>query len=171
MSASETLKGLAVLLLQEFHGSVTTHLEVPALDVFDLLVDVDRLSEWNSAIHHVVEHPRVPLAEGVEWVVQIRAMGTRWPSRSRALTVDRAGLRFEHRSCSDDGNPSYAIWSWHLRPEAQGSSITVTWTARPGTFWRRFVRARWRRPFLAGEVKASLTALDACLRSTTTIPR
>jgi hypothetical protein len=152
------------MFVTEFHGTESVQLAASASDVFDLLVDVDRLSEWNAHIHHVIEPPDRPLAPGVEWVVQIRAMGTRWPSRARALTVDPAALSLEHRSCSDDGNPSYALWSWQVMPNAQGSSLTVTWAAYPKSFWRRLLLARVRRPILADEVKASLAGLDNYLR-------
>jgi uncharacterized protein YndB with AHSA1/START domain len=112
------------MYLTEFHGTQTTHLAAPAHDVFDLLVDVQRLPEWNAHVHHVIERPDRPLTTGVERVIQMRAMGTRWPSRSRALNVDRAALSFEHRSCSDDGNPSYALWSWQVKPIRAGSTLT-----------------------------------------------
>jgi hypothetical protein len=153
------------MFLTEFHGTETVQLAAAAPDVFDLLVDVDRLPEWNAHVHHVIERPERPLAEGVEWVIQMRAMGTRWPSRARALTVDRAGLRFEHRSCSDDGNPSYALWSWQVNPEPPGSTLTVIWTAHPRSFWRKLLIARARRPVLADEVRASLTGMDNYLRT------
>jgi uncharacterized protein YndB with AHSA1/START domain len=137
------------MFVTEFHGTETVHLDVPAAEVFDLLVDVDRLPDWNEHVHHVIEQPDGPLTEGVEWVIQLRAMGTRWPCRSRALTVDRSRLLFEHRSCSDDGNPSYVLWSWQLTPTPDGSMLTVTWTAHPATW----------RPVLADEVQASLAGL------------
>jgi hypothetical protein len=77
------------MLLTELDGTETAHLAASAADLFDLLVDVDRLPEWNAHVHHVVERPDGPLASGVEWVIQMRAMGTRCPSRSTALIVDR----------------------------------------------------------------------------------
>jgi hypothetical protein len=112
------------MFVTEFHGTETVQLTASAPDVFNLLVDVDRLPEWNAHVHNVIEQPERPLEEGVEWVIQVRAMGTSWPSRAHALTVDRAGLRFEHRSCSDDGNPSCAPWSWRVIPTPPGSTLT-----------------------------------------------
>lgn len=153
------------MFITEFHGCETVELTAAAPDVFDLLVDVDRMPEWNAHIDHVIERPDQPLREGVEWVIQMRAMGTRWPSRAHGLTVDRVGLRFEHRSCTDDGNPSYALWSWQVEPSGAGSRLTVTWTAHPRTFWRKLLLARLRRPVLADEVRASLAGLDAYLHS------
>jgi uncharacterized protein YndB with AHSA1/START domain len=159
------------MLLTEFHGTETVQLAAEAHDVFDLLIDVERLPEWNAHVHHVIKRPDRPLAPGVEWVIQMRAMGTKWPSRSRALTVDRAALSFEHRSCSDDGNPSYALWSWQVTPTADGSTLTVTWTAHPRSFWRQLLLARARRPILADEVKASLAGLDTYLRTAASAPK
>lgn len=154
------------MFLTEFHGTETVQLAAPATDVFDLLIDVERLPEWNAHVHHVIERPDRALAAGVEWVIQMRAMGTKWPSRATALTVDRSTLSFEHRSCTDDGNPSYALWSWRVTPTPSGSTLTVTWAVHLRSFWRKLLLARVRRPVLADEVKASLAALDAYLRAT-----
>src|SRR4051794_15815309 len=151
------------MLLTEFHGTETVDLTAPAADVFALLVDVDRMTEWNDHLHHVVEAPSGPLVEGAEWVLEMRAMGNRWPSRARALRVDPDGLAFEHRSVTDDGNPSYVLWSWQVIPRAEGSTLMVTWTVHPRTFWRRLLLARLRRGFLADEVRASLAGLDTYL--------
>lgn len=153
------------MFVTEFGGTETVQLSASAPDVFDLLVDVDRLPEWNAHVHHVIKWPKGPLAEGVEWVIQMRAMGGRWPSRTRALIVDRAALSFEHRSCSDDGNPSYALWSWRVSPGEHGSTLTVTWAAYPRSFWRKLLFARVRRPLLAAEVRASLAGMDHYLRT------
>ncbi len=137
------------MFVTEFHGTQTVQLAARAPDVFDLLVDVDRLPEWNAHVHHVIERPGRPLTAGVEWVVQMRAMGGRWPSRVRALTVDRAALSFEYRSCNDDGNPTYALWLWQVRPSEHGSTLTVIWVVYPRSFWRKLLIARARRPVLA----------------------
>ena len=155
------------MLLTEFHGTESVRLAAPAGEVFDTRVDVDRLPEWNAHLHHVVERPEGPLQQGSQWVLQMRAMGTRWPSRATALTVDRASYTFEHRSVTDDGNPSFVLWSWTVAPEGAGCVLTVTWTGQPRTFWRRLVLARMRAPRLADEVTASLAGLDAYLRQTT----
>jgi uncharacterized protein YndB with AHSA1/START domain len=158
------------MFLTEFHGTESVQLPASAADVFDLLVDVDRLPAWNVHVNHVIERPNQPLAEGVEWVIQMRAMGTRWPSRARAVNLDRAALIFEHRSCSDDGNPSYALWSWQVTPHESGSTLTVTWAVYPKSFWRKLLLARARRPVLADEVKASLAGLPTYLSTTAAKP-
>ena len=153
------------MFLTNFHGTQTVALTSSATDVFELLIDVDRLPEWNEHVHRVIERPDRPLAPGVEWVIEMRAMRRRWPSRATALTVDRSALSFEHRSCTDDGNPSYALWSWQVTPTPSGSTLTVTWSAHPQSFWRKLLLARVRRPLLASEVKASLATLDAYVRA------
>lgn len=151
------------MFLTEFHGTETVLLTAEAADVFDLLVDIDRLPEWNSCIDHVIDAPPGPLEEGTEWVVEMRAMGTRWPSRARALRVDRAAGAFEHRSVTDDGNPSYVLWSWQVTPAAEGATLSVTWAVHPRTFWRKLLLARVRRGFLAAEVRGSLAGVEAYL--------
>jgi uncharacterized protein YndB with AHSA1/START domain len=147
------------MLLTEFHGTESVHLDAPAEDVFALLVDVERLPEWNAHIDHVIEKPDEPLCPGAQWVVEMRAMGTKWPSRATALTVDRSGHVFEHRSVTDDGNPSYVVWSWTVAAAERGSVLTLTWTGHPRTFWRRLFLARLRAPRLADEVRTSLVGL------------
>ena len=156
------------MLLTEFHGTESVHLDASADDVFALLVDVDRLPEWNAHLHHVIERPDGPVDPGAQWVVQVRAMGTRWPSRATALTVDRATHTFEHRSVTDDGNPSYVLWSWTVAPVEAGSVLTVTWTGHPRTFWRRLMLARLRAPRLADEVRTSLAGLAAFTQAVAT---
>jgi hypothetical protein len=127
---------------------------------------LDRLPEWNARIHHVIESPAPasPVAEGTEWVVQMRASGGRWPSRSRALVVDPAAGRFEYETHTDDGNPSAALWSWHVTPVGAGCELTVTWAVYPRTWGRRLLGARIRRPALITEVRTSLADLDAHLQ-------
>ena len=98
---------------------------------------------------------------GTEWVVQMRASGGRWPSRSRALVVDPVAHRFEYETHSDDGNPTSALWSWHVTPAGAGCEVTVTWAVYPRTWGRRLLGARIRRPALIREVRTSLAGLDA----------
>lgn len=86
------------MFLTEFHGSDAARLTAAADAVFAALVDIDRLPEWNARIHHVIESPASPVAEGTEWVVQMRASAGRWPSRSRALVVDPVAHRFEYET-------------------------------------------------------------------------
>ena len=108
--------------------------------------------------------PPSPVAEGTEWVVQMRASGGRWPSRSRALVVDPVARRFEYETHTDDGNPSSALWSWQVTPAGAGCELTVTWAVYPRTWGRRLLGARIRRPALITEVRTSLAGLDAHLQ-------
>ncbi len=153
-----------MILLEEFHGSDAARLISPPDAVFAALVDIDRLPEWNVRVHHVIEAPASPVAEGTEWVVQMRASGGRWPSRARALVVDPVARRFEHESRSDDGNPTSALWSWQVTPAGAGSEVTVSWAVYPRTWGRRLLGARIRRPALITEVRSSLASLDAHLQ-------
>jgi hypothetical protein len=147
-------------MVDEFHGSASVVLDAAAEQVFAVLTDVMRLPDWNEHIHHVIEPADGPLVEDTEWVIQMRAMGTRWPSRSHATVVDPDAGRFEHTTRSDDGNPSYAMWSWQVRPDGPGSELTVSWAVYPRSFWRRALLARLRRPVLEAEVRASLAGLN-----------
>jgi uncharacterized protein YndB with AHSA1/START domain len=148
------------MFLTEFHGTETVQLAADPTDVFDLLVDVERLPEWNERVDHVIESPVDPLAEGTEWVIEMHAMGVRWPSRSRALRVDHTAMVLEHRSATDDGNPSFGVWSWQVTPNGDGSTLTVTWAVHPRSFWRKLILARIRRGFLDVEVRASVAGVD-----------
>jgi hypothetical protein len=108
----------------------------------------------------VVEAPAV-LTEGSEWVVAFKAMGAmRWRSRSRCEEVDPVARRLRHRSGTDDGNPSYALWTWEVAPDGDNSSVTVSWELHPLTFMRRVAMSRMRQRMLTRrEVQTSLHAL------------
>jgi hypothetical protein len=135
-----------------------------ASEAFGLLTDIDRLPEWNKIIVKVVEPPET-MSCGAEWVVQLKAMGNRWASRSRIEEYDPRRGAFSYRSCTDDGNPSYARWRWTVEPAGDGESrVTVTWELHPQTFWRRALLARVRNRQLRREVPASIDALTRALR-------
>lgn len=142
-------------------GSAHASTFVPATPdaVFGTLIDIARLPEWNGAMTSVIAQPD-RLETGSEWVVEFHALGQTWRSRSVAEEIDLAGRRFVYRSGTDDGNPSYARWTWEVADDAGGSRVTVTWELRPVTFWRRVLLARIRARQLARtEVPASLAAL------------
>lgn len=130
--------------------------------VFDLITDLDRLPDWNLEVPGVLEAPP-HLEVGSEWVVAIHAMGTRWHSRSTATEVDRDRGRFSYRSQSDDGNPSQAIWRWHIVDAAadDASEVTVEVDVRPRTFIRKWFLSRLRRRSLQAAIQASLEALGS----------
>ena len=129
--------------------------------VFGTLIDIARLPEWNTAMASVVEQPdRLDL--GGEWVVEFRALGQRWRSRSTVEELDVAARRFAYRSGTDDGNPSYARWSWDVAEDPAGSRVTVSWSLHPATSWRRVLLVRIRgRQLARTEIPASLAALAA----------
>jgi uncharacterized protein YndB with AHSA1/START domain len=140
-------------------GSVTEGVPEPADDVFAFLTDLDRLPEWNAIIAEVVERPDV-VQHDAEWIVEIKAMGTSWKSRSKVEEYDPQRRVFAYRSCTDDGNPSYVIWRWQIEPDGDGASrVTVGWDLHPETFWRRVLLSRIRGRQLRREVPASIGAL------------
>lgn len=149
--------------MKPLRGSITERLAVPPDDLFDLISSVDRLPNWNEHIHHVVEAPSGNPREGDEWVVEIRAMATHWNSRSRVQEVDPDARRFALRSQTDDGNPSYGLWTWQVTPVADTAEVTVTWELHPQTFWRRILISRIRHRQLKEEVKNSLREAERTL--------
>lgn len=97
---------------------------------------------------------------GAEWLVEFRALGHRWRSRSTVEELDVAARRFAYRSDTDDGNPSYARWAWDVAEDPAGSRVTVSSSLHPATFWRRVLLVRIRARQLArSEIPASLVAL------------
>ena len=129
--------------------------------VFDTLIDIARLPEWNTAMTSVVEQPdRLEVA--AQWVVEFRVLSRTWRSRSTVEELDVAGRRFVYRSGTDDGNPSYARWAWEVTEDPAGSRVTVTWSLHPVTFWRRMLLVRIRgRQLARTELPTSLAALAA----------
>lgn len=126
---------------------------------FGTLLDVARLPEWNAAMTAVIEQPD-HLDVGAEWMVEFHALGQTWRSRSVVEEIDVAGRRLVYRSATDDGNRSYARWTWAVTDEEAGCRVTVTWDMHPVTFWRRVLLARIRARQLARtEIPASLAAL------------
>ena len=132
--------------------------------LFSIITDPSQLPSWNTAIRRVVDAP-VSLAEGAEWVVELHVMGRTWHSRSQVVELDTDSRTFRYRSRTDDGNPSYADWSWQIAAAAEGGSdVTVTWDLHPATFWRRVLFVHIRRGQLRREVDASVHQLAAAAR-------
>ena len=145
-------------------GTAVGTISSPASEVFGLLTDIDRLPEWNTIIVKVVERPET-LSPGAEWVVQLKALGNSWESRSTIEEYDPGRCVFSYQSRTDDGNPSYARWRWTVEAAAGGESrVTVTWDLHPQTFWRRAVLVRVRSRQLRREVAASIDSLARALR-------
>lgn len=145
-------------------ATVTAFVDADPEAVFRTVVDPHRLPEWNQAISRVVEAPDA-LEAGAEWVVEMHAMAQHWPSRSRVQVLDSSARHFTYRSATDDGNPSFGLWSWKVFEDRGGSRVTVSWELEPKTFWRRSLFAHIRgHQLLETEVPASLTALGAVAR-------
>lgn len=143
--------------MTELRGSVNETVDADPQGMFAVITDVDRLAEWNDLIQEVVERP-AEVEAGTEWVVRFKAMGSSWNSRSRVDEHDREALRFAYRSQSDDGNPSFARWTWQIAGDPAGARVTVDWELHPKTFWRRVLLARIRHRQLPREVRASIQA-------------
>jgi uncharacterized protein YndB with AHSA1/START domain len=127
--------------------------------VFRTLTDISRLPEWNDVMTSVIEKPD-RLEVGAEWLVEFHALGQTWRSRSVVEEIDLAARRFAYRSGTDDGNPSYARWTWEVTDHADGSQVSVSWELHPVTFWRRVLLVRIRgRQLARHEIPASLAAL------------
>ena len=136
--------------------------------VFATLTDIGRLPSWNQNMTSVIEQPP-ELEVGTEWVVEFHALGQTWRSRSTVEELDIASRRFAYRSRTDDGNPSYARWTWEVAVDPAGSRVSVTWDLHPATFWRRVLLGRIRARQLARtELPASLAALGSASKDATT---
>ena len=128
-------------------------------DVFRLLSDPRRLPDWNHAITRLVEAPD-QLNVGSQWVVELSALGQSWPSRSTVVEIDAETRRFAYRSRTDDGNPSYADWTWQVDNAPQGCAVAVSLALHPATFWRRVLLAKVRgRQLRRHELPESLNEL------------
>jgi uncharacterized protein YndB with AHSA1/START domain len=142
-----------------------TVIDADADAVFGLLTTPARLPEWNGAIARVVDAPE-HLTNGAQWLVEFKAMGQSWRSRSTVLEVDSAGHNFVYRSQTDDGNPSYADWSWHVADAPGGCEVTVSYALHPATFWRRVLLVKIRaRQLRRRELPSSLQALASLATS------
>ena len=152
--------------------SASRILDAKVDDIFSVVTDVARLPEWNTAITAVIEQPDF-LEVGAPWIVEMRALGQRWHSRSVVEALDPIGRCFAYRSVTDDGNPSYALWTWVVADHADGALVTVACELHPRTFWRRMLLVRIRSRQLGHtELVHSLATLEATTnRSTGVLPR
>lgn len=145
--------------------SVSTHVDASPTAVFARVTDIARLPQWNRAIPAVLEQPQ-QLIPGSVWKVRLHALGQSWVSTSTLVEFDETDRRFRHRSQTDDGNPSYADWEWHVTPDGTGAMVSVAVDLHPLTFWRKYVFVHMRRPALRREMKASLIALSELMAAT-----
>jgi len=134
----------------------------PPAEVFAFITDIDRLPTWNDLITGVVTRPH-DLQPGAVWKVSLAQGPMRWVSRSTVVEHDPQCLRFVHRSGTDDDNPSFALWNWHVIQHPIGSELTVAWSINPRTRLRRWMLAPLRARRLRAEVPASLDRLRSAL--------
>lgn len=145
--------------------SISRILAAPADDVFATITDVAQLPQWNAAITGVIQQPD-RLEAGAEWIVEMHAFGRTWHSRSVVEALDPNGGCFAYRSMTDDGNPSYALWTWFVAEHPDGSLVTVAAEFHPHTFWRRVLLMRIRcRQLARAELVHSLVALEGAANS------
>ena len=140
-------------------GASSTLLGIEPDAAFATFTDLARLPRWNEKMTRVVALPD-QVEPGAEWTVEFAMFGRRWLSRSRVTILDTAGRRFEYRTHTDDGNPSFADWHWGVEPEGNGCRVHVSWELYALTFWRRVLFSRVRaRQLTHKEVPASLAAM------------
>jgi uncharacterized protein YndB with AHSA1/START domain len=141
--------------------STARDIAAPPDAVFELVSNPRELPSWNQAVQRTVVLPE-QMTPGAQWVIEMRALGQTWQSRSVVLELDREQRRFRYRSGTDDGNPSYAEWTWSVTPSASGCRVTVCADLNPATFWRRVLLVHVRaRALRRREIPSSLVALEA----------
>jgi uncharacterized protein YndB with AHSA1/START domain len=126
--------------------------------VFQLITDPHRLHTWNRIVQRTIEAP-VEITPGAQWIIEMHALGQTWHSISTAVSIDPKVRQFMHRSATDDGNPSYADWTWTVTPDAEGCVVEVSAALHPATFWRRVLLAKIRARQLGRELPESLDRL------------
>ena len=145
--------------------TASRELPVDADAVFATITDLERLSSWNRIMMGTLEIP-AEVVPGAEWLVEFRALGQTWHSRSTVTEIDPNAHRFAYRSQTDDGNPSFASWAWQVTPTATGCVVTVTADLHPKTFWRRVLLVHVRRRQLRTEMQDSVDLLATSLTTT-----
>src|SRR5271169_3046542 len=131
--------GWEVETVQEIHGTASGRVSATPDAVFSLITDIDRLPEWNDAIESVVDRP-AELVTGAEWVVRMHpSRMMTWKSRSSVEEIDNDALRFAYRTRNEDGNPSYALWKWEIKPADSGADVTVNWDVYLKTLDRKLL--------------------------------
>ena len=151
--------------MKELHGRAVGQVDAAPQSVFDLITDIDRLPEWNTAIEAVVDRPPA-LGVGAEWTVAMHPRRMpRWQSVSRVVELDARHRRFAYETRNADGNPSYVKWAWAVAGTGNRAEVTVTWDCYLETFDRRVLAGPLRKRQLAREVPNSITAMANAVRA------
>jgi len=107
--------------------SVSTHVEAPADDVYDLVADLPRMGEWSPECTSVTWKGATAAAIGTRFRGWNRNGPLRWwtdgvvveadPGRALAFDVSWLGMKV-------------ARWAYRIEPDPSGSGCTVTeeWT-------------------------------------------
>jgi hypothetical protein len=100
--------------MREFHGEATTVIDVSPQAIFDLIVDIDRLPEWNRSIEAVVERPRVqpgqPAGKRPPSVTSQTSPSLRVPNGGIAHGADDQTGRMSARISSPRGADQRRVW-------------------------------------------------------------
>ena len=151
--------------MKEFHGHASARFDVAPRQVFDLIIDVDRLPEWNGAIEEVLERPPI-LEESTQWVVRMHPPHMpSWGRVSRVQEVDRHNWRFAYETRNADGNPSYTKWTWTVADSGDGAELDVSWDVYLKTIDRRVLAGPLRRRQLQREVTNSLASIADAVKA------
>lgn len=149
--------------MKEFHGQASMTIEAATQQVFELVTDLDRLPEWNTAIAELTDRPEV-VTVGSEWTVKMKPPRMpSWGSISRVTELDPEQLRFAYETRNADGNPSSVTWQWQVEPTDDGARIKVSWDCYLRTADRRLFAGPMRKRQLAREVPGSLAAMAKVL--------
>lgn len=141
------------------NGDITEHVAANPDALFDLITDLDRLPEWNDHTHHLVAARRA----GTELRMGRRdaSPGLSLEQPSSPRTPRSAGAPLRLRQHDRRREPVARLWSWHVTPHTNGSTVAVAWQLEPKTFWRKALLASVRHHQLKWEVRASIHALAA----------
>jgi uncharacterized protein YndB with AHSA1/START domain len=85
--------------MQEFRGCASARIDAAPEAIFDLITDIDRLPDWNTAIEALVRRPPV-LVRGVEWEVTMHPPRKRHLAREVPRSLAAIGAAVTARSAS-----------------------------------------------------------------------
>ena len=115
--------------IREFHGSATRFVDATPEAVFDLITDIDRLPDWNSAIESVVTTPaelaeilRVGRGHETGRVAEVEQSFSHPRRINRRRTPVRVPVPERRRQAS------YIDWMWSVTAVDGGAQVTVAGT-------------------------------------------